>query len=279
MRSEEQRRADVDAFVSAALWLAERADLPETNAVALSLKSAGCYAVPEAAPGTTVRLQQRGWLFPHGPHPASPHLSVIPLTAEDTGLFGQLWDHFLQMPAAALYWPVGHLVVLRPDLQETTTVRGASLLHECNHACRAAREDRVHTPVDEDPPDAYYEEESDLYLLESALWEAVGETAYRAVLDRAAEHIAVQLQRVGRSWGHSFIGLPAYDEELEQVLGPAPTDAARATRKVHFDLQANLRLAEAHLPHPPDRRRTMLGVMFKRWYAHFRTVEKLRFRI
>lgn len=99
-----------------------------------------------------------------------------------------------------------------------------------------------------------------MHTLEGALWkEAGGGTAYDDALARAVFWIDKKLRQQRRKVGQVFIGLDSYRTRLDDVLGTAPSEEARATRKLHFDILANFEIVNGSAL--PDKRAVQAEMM------------------
>lgn len=269
-----ERRAAATEFLRAAEALAENTGSSEVWTIAKYLRQYAQHAAPALSPPGGLTISEDDWVYP-GPRPTSlTPLRVVPLYGPDQAL-GERWQELYECCGNAVYWTVANLIVIRPESGETARVKGCSILHEAGHALRALVEGRLGQPQ-LTRTDTYYAEERDLYLLEAVLWEECGEATYAELLADSHQEISAQLKAHQSQPAHAFVGLNQYDPRLDLLLGAAPNEAARATRKLHFDLQANLRYVEEALHRPPDTKRRMEAQMLRAFYEHFQLDPRFR---
>lgn len=225
------------------------------------------HAIPEVSTGEESSLTEGPWVCTSPRRPLPP-LHVVALFNDDRGL-GGIWSTFVDSCGQSLYWPRGPLLILRPEEGETPTVQGCSVLHEAGHALRALVEGRAGQAETRGLTDTYFAEERDIYLLEARLWEEQNPDVYTAVMADATACIRARLAETGAPPAHAFIGLEAYDPRLDQLLGTAASARARATRKLHFDIQANLLYVEREGRVVGGERRLMEARMLRAFYEHF----------
>lgn len=239
MPTTRERNASVDEFLRAAESLVARTALSEVHEIWSCLCQHACYAEPAPSAPSRFTVDARGWIFPNLAQRESAKLLIAPLYAEDVGCFGETWDALWAAKGEAGYFQRANLIVLRPEREETPVVHGCSVLHEGGHARRAALEGRAAQPSTEHLTAKILREERDMHALEGALWKEAGGAAYDDALARSVYWIENHLRRQGQKVGTAFIGLDGYPKRLDDVLGTAPTEQARGTRKLHFDILAN----------------------------------------
>ncbi len=244
MHTTHERQAAVDHFLRAAERLCQQTEHEHARDLWKFLHTSGCYGEPRTAELGLISLQRTG-SFATSPEPTQqPFLTIVPLYKEDVGNFGSTWDKLAAAEGRALYLPLAHCIVLRPEIAESDIVNGITLLHEVAHAERADREGRAGHPDSRGICNDLLLEERDLCVFEGELWRALGEHTFTLVLDHWIYWIQKKLRQEKKPVGKLFIGLSRYDTRLDAILGPAPSEGARTTRKLHFEIIANFEVVE-----------------------------------
>lgn len=252
MLTREERFAPIDDSLRTVAGLVQRSENTLARAIWEFLQHGACYAEPlPSAPGR-LELQECGWIFPdYGARRRHPvRLSL--LAESERGHFGEVWDTLIGGHGVAIFFPLANMIALRAERAETPPCIGATVLHEAGHALRATQRREAGAPPPAPRSPENLREEVEMHTLQGALWREQSPTRYDTALQKGLYWAQRYIRKYRDKPGERFIGLPHYVEELEVVLGRAPSDQARADRKLHFDILVNFALADASRRSPRE---------------------------